>query len=247
MLTLRQKYPTELHQLSRLGRVWIFFGKKRNAAPETKLQSTMQSFNQNFSIPWKQLRSGSPFTIRIFSVERFAKDSRHDYDLHQLCKHKWGGFQKSKLAHCSEPFSNQNCTTSGHCDPSSHRTCSENFETRQSSPMRMVSFKKDTARTCWGIVSTGRQTQETMDAKHLDYDMAQNAWWPRWFQQLQRTTCSNTASNYQQRNVATFPTRLYPGHRSYVELIYSSASRSSCTEGQRCCGEPTGMAPAFLS
>ena len=114
-------------------------------------------------------------------------------------------------------------------------------------PYENGQFQKRYRRTCWGIVSTGRQTQETMDAKHLDYDMAQNAWWPRWFQQLQRTTCSNTASNYQQRNVATFPTRLYPGHRSYVELIYSSASRSSCTEGQRCCGEPTGMAPAFLS
>ena len=33
-----------------------FFGKKHNAVPETKFLFIMQSFNQNFSMPWKQLR-----------------------------------------------------------------------------------------------------------------------------------------------------------------------------------------------
>ena len=107
------------------------------------------------------------------------------------------------------------CTNSGYFDPSSHRTCSENFDTRQWQPYENGQFQKRyRRRTCWGIVSTGRKTQETMNAKHLDYDMAQNSWWPKWFQQLQCTTCSNTAISYQQRNLATFLTRLYPGHRN---------------------------------
>ena len=101
------------------------------------------------------------------------------------------------------------------CWPIAASHLQQNFwDKTMTAPYENGWFRKRYRRIWWGIVSTVRQTLETMDVKHLDHDMAQNLSWPKWFQQLQRTTCSNTASSYQQRNLATFLTRLYPGHRN---------------------------------
>ena len=80
------------------------------------------------------------------------------------------------------------------------------------SPMRMVSFKKDTAGTVEVLFRrVGRPrkqwTQNTLSMIWLKIRHDQ-------FQQFQRTICSNIASSYQQRNLATCLTRFYPGHRN---------------------------------